>query len=214
MMRAALSADRVHAYRPKGPTMIKSWLQAHWVAGALFMGTALLLLLPTGAGGSGAMLLIFLATPIYMLHQIEEHTGDRFRAYVNRTVFGGVEALSVSDVLWINLPGVWGMNLLALYAAHFIDVGWGLAAGYLMLINGIAHVGMAARFKGYNPGLVTGVVLFIPLGLATALLVPATTVQQVVGFVIAVAIHAAIIVRVRSNVAAAHHTAAGHVAAA
>jgi hypothetical protein len=194
--------------------MIKSWLQEHWVAGALFMGTALLLLLPTGAGGSGAILLIFLATPIYMLHQIEEHTGDRFRRYVNRTVFGGVEALSVSDVLWINLPGVWGMNLLALYAAHFIDIGWGLAAGYLMLINGIAHVGMAARFKGYNPGLVTGVVLFIPLGLLTALLVPASTMQQVVGLLIAVAIHAAIIVRVKSNVAAAQHAAAGHVAAA
>jgi hypothetical protein len=178
------------------------------------MGTALLLLLPTGAGGSGAILLIFLATPIYMLHQIEEHTGDRFRRYVNRTVFGGVEALSVSDVLWINLPGVWGMNLLALYAAHFIDIGWGLAAGYLMLINGIAHVGMAARFKGYNPGLVTGVVLFIPLGLLTALLVPASALQQVVGFLIAVVIHAAIIVRVKSNVAAAQHASAGHVAAA
>lgn len=194
--------------------MIKSWLEAHWVAGALFMALALLLLLPTGAGGSGAILLIFLATPIYMLHQIEEHTGDRFRKFVNRTVFGGVEALTVSDVLWINLPGVWGMNLLALYAAHFIDVGWGLAAGYLMLVNGIAHVGMAARFKCYNPGLVTGVVLFIPLGLATAFLVPATTTQQVVGLLISIAIHAAIIVRVKSNVAAAHHAGTGHMPAA
>jgi hypothetical protein len=194
--------------------MIKSWLEAHWVAGALFMGAALLLLLPTGAGGSEAMLFIFLASPIYMLHQVEEHTGDRFRSYINRTVFGGVEALSTGDVLWINLPGVWGLNLLALYAAHFIDVGWGLAASYLMLVNGIAHVGMAARFKGYNPGLVTGVVLFIPLGLASAFLVPATTTQQVVGLLISVAIHAAIIIRVKTNVAAAHHAGPGHVPAA
>ena len=193
--------------------MIKSWLEAHWVAGALFMGTALLLLLPTGAGGGEAMLFIFLASPIYMLHQVEEHTGDRFRRYVNRTVFGGVEALSVGDVLWINLPGVWGLNLLALYAAHFIDVGWGLAASYLMLINGVAHVGMAARFKGYNPGLVSGILVFIPVGLASVLLVSATPLQQFVGFAIALVIHAAIIVRVKSNVAAAHH-APGHMPAA
>ncbi len=35
-----------------------------------------------------------------MLHQLEEHWGDRFRSYVNNTVFGGVEALTVADVLW------------------------------------------------------------------------------------------------------------------
>src|SRR5262245_51651368 len=119
MIIRALKRRPCAAYQSSGPTMIKSWLETHWVAGALFMASALLLLLPTGAGGGAAMLLIYLASPIYMLHQIEEHTGDRFRQFVNRTVFGGVEALTVSDVLWINLPGVWGMNLLALYAAHF-----------------------------------------------------------------------------------------------
>ncbi len=67
-------------------------------------------------------------------------------------MFGGGQALSVGDVLWINPPGVQGLNFAALYTARFIDVGWGLAAGYLILVNGIAHIGMAARFSGYNPG--------------------------------------------------------------
>lgn len=183
--------------------MIKSWLEAHWVAGALFMGLAFLLLVPVGlAGAERALLLIFLASPVYMLHQVEEHTGDRFRAYINGTVFGGVQALSVADVLWINLPGVWGLNIAALYAAHFIDVGWGVVAGYLILINGIAHIGMAARFRGYNPGLATGVLIFVPFGLATILLVPATPLQHAVGFATALAIHAAIALRANHNASA------------
>jgi hypothetical protein len=186
--------------------MFKSWLQAHWVAGAIFMSIALLLLVPVGIGdGSLALLLIFLASPVYMLHQVEEHTGDRFRSYINGTVFGGVQALSIADVLWINLPGVWGMNFAALYAAHFIDVGWGVAAGYLMLVNGFAHVVMAARFRGYNPGLVTGVLLFAPFGLALVWLVPATQLQTAVGVIIAIAIHVAIAVRANLNAAAARH---------
>ncbi|MFA5956811.1 HXXEE domain-containing protein [Hyphomicrobium sp.] len=195
--------------------MVKSWLQAHWVAGAMFMGIAFLLLVPVGiGGGSQALLLIFLASPIYMLHQVEEHTGDRFRAYINGTVFGGVQALSVADVLWINLPGVWGLNFAALYAAHFIDVGWGVAAGYLILINGIAHIGMAARFRGYNPGLATGALLFVPFGLALILLVPATPMQNVIGFAIAIAVHAAIAVRANLNASAAHHAKDPRVSAA
>ena len=136
--------------------MVKSFLATHWVAGSLFMALALLLLLPAGIpGGDGAVLLVYLASPIYMLHQVEEHLGDRFRRYVNTVVFGGVEALSTSDVLVINLPGVWGINLAALYAAHFAGAGWGLVAGYMILINGVSHVAMALHLRGYNPGLVT-----------------------------------------------------------
>ncbi|WP_374251799.1 HXXEE domain-containing protein [Xanthobacter sp.] len=182
---------------------MKAWLSRNWVAGAGFMAVALLLAAPLVSGAGRSVLLIFLASPIYMLHQIEEHTGDRFRTYVNRVVFGGVEALTVSDVLLINLPGVWGINLVAVYVAWLAGAGWGLAAAYLILVNGIAHLGMAARFRSYNPGLGTGALLFIPFGAIAAALVPATAAQHALAFAIAVAVHAAIIVRVRLNLAQA-----------
>jgi hypothetical protein len=51
-----------------------------------------------------AWLLIFAMLPAYMFHQVEEHTGDRFRVFVNQHVFHGVEALAPLAVLWINLP--------------------------------------------------------------------------------------------------------------
>lgn len=180
---------------------MKEWLAHSWVTGAGFMAVALLLTAPLVAGAGSGVLLIFLASPLYMAHQIEEHAGDRFRTYVNRVVFGGVEALTVADVLWINLPGVWGLNLLALYAAWLAGPGWGLAAAYLILVNGIAHLGMAVRFRSYNPGLATGALAFIPFGLASAILVPASAAQHMIALAIALAVHMAIIVRVRRNVA-------------
>ena len=187
-----------------GDLSMKAWLSRNWVIGAGFMAVALLLTAPLVSGAGRGALLIFLASPLYMLHQMEEHTGDRFRTYVNRVVFGGVEALTVSDVLWINLPGVWGINLVAVYVAWLAGAAWGLAAAYLILVNGIAHLGMAARFRSYNPGLGTGALLFIPFGVAVALLVPASPGQHALALAIAVAVHAAIIVRVRANVAHAH----------
>lgn len=182
---------------------MKDWLARVWVSGAGFMAGALLLVAPLVAGAGWGVLAIFLASPVYMLHQIEEHAGDRFRSYVNSVVFGGAEALTVGDVLWINLPGVWGLNLLALYAAWLAGPGWGLAAAYLILVNGIAHLGMAARFRSYNPGLATGALIFIPFGLSTAMAVPASAAQHLLALGIAIAVHLAIMVRVRRNVARA-----------
>lgn len=184
--------------------MIKRWLENHWVAGALFMGVALLLLVPAvTVGNDRSVLLIYLASALYMLHQVEEHAGDRFRIYVNNKVFGGVEALTVGDVLWINLPGVWGVNLAALYATLFAGAGFGLAAPYLVLVNGIAHVGMAAKLRGYNPGLATGVVLFFPYALASLVLIPATMAQHALGLAISLAIHAVIAIHARLRAQAA-----------
>jgi len=180
---------------------VKSYVETHWVAAALFMGIALLLLVPVGVpGGDRALLLVYLASPIYMLHQVEEHLGDRFRTYINGVVFGGVEALTTADVVIINLPGVWGINLVALYAAYFAGTGWGLAASYLILINGLSHVGMAARLRGYNPGLASAALVFIPFGLASILLIPGSAIQHGIALVIAIGIHVAIALH-------AHHRA-------
>ena len=98
---------------------LENWLAGRWVAAAGFMAVSLLALLPLMlAAFEPALVLIFLHSPAYMLHQVEEHADDRFRAFVNQRVFGGREALSVAAVLVINLPLVWGLNLAALYAAQ------------------------------------------------------------------------------------------------
>ena len=182
--------------------MIKDWLVDHWVPGALFMGVVLLALTPLLAmSWELPLLLIFLHLPGYMVHQVEEHWGDRFRTYINEKVFGGVEALTPGGVLWINLPGVWGVNIVALYLAYFYDAGWALAAPYLMLVNAFAHLVNAMQTQEYNPGLATAVLIFLPLGLVSLYMAGGAPLQHGIGVAVALAIHALIGIRANRRAA-------------
>ncbi len=178
------------------------WLNAHWVPAALYIAIALTLLLPVLARHWGsAWLLTYALLPTYMFHQVEEHTGDRFRKFVNERVFGGVEGLSHSAVLWINLPGVWGVGLLSIYVASFVGIGWGLSMVYLTLVNAVAHIAAAIGWRQYNPGLWTALILFVPVGTTALLRVTffgeVRELHHAVGLAVALAIHAAIVVHTR-----------------
>jgi len=151
---------------------LRDWLADHWVAGAGFMAAALLAATPLLAVLAPLpLLLLFLHSPGYMIHQIEEHTGDRFRRFANARVFGGREGLSTPAVLVINVGAVWLINLAALYAALAWGAGYGLVAPYAMLVNALTHLGARVRLGVYNPGLATAVVLFLPLSLATLVVI-------------------------------------------
>jgi hypothetical protein len=185
---------------------MQQWLNRHWVGAALCMAILLALLMPILAQKwSSACLLIFAMLPAYMFHQVEEHTGDRFRVFVNQHVFHGVEALSPLAVLWINLPGVWGVGLLSIYAASFFSIGWGLSIVYLVLVNAVAHIVAAILWREYNPGLWTALILFVPLGTLALLQVTRVPgvegIHHAAGIAVAIEIHAAIVVYTRGKAA-------------
>lgn len=174
-----------------------AWLYASWVVIAGLLAVALLWDAPLMARSLPLpLLLIYLHAPVYMLHQVEEHARDRFRRFVNGRMFGGRNVLRRVDVLVVNLPGVWGVNALALAAAMQWGAGWGLMAPYLMLVNGLAHGVQAVMQRAYNPGLVTALALMLPLSLAALGEITATMVQGAVGLAVALVIHAAIAVHV------------------
>lgn len=172
-----------------------------WPAASLFAGCLLLLLVPVWVRVAGlALTLVYLQLPVYMLHQWEEHAGDRFRQYINRTVGGGREALTPIATFWINALGVWAVDLVALCLACFVDLSLGLIAVYLPLINAIGHIGPAAVRRVYNPGLWTSLALFLPLGgwgaYEIARASDASWSGHVIGIGVAVGVHAAIIIHV------------------
>jgi hypothetical protein len=181
---------------------MERWLNEHWVPAALCIAIALIVLLPVLAmRWNSAWLLIYVLLPVYMLHQVEEHTGDRFRRFVNEKVFGGTEGLSHTAVLWINLPGVWGVGLASIYAATFAGIGWGTSMIYLTLVNAILHIVAAVAWREYNPGLWTALILFVPLG-ALALVTVSNSAgahwfHHAVGIGVALLIHVAIVVYTR-----------------
>lgn len=142
--------------------LVREW---QWPTAALFTGVVLLAVLPPVAFFTGtAVALVFAQLPIYMLHQYEEHAGDRFRKYANTVLGGGQEALTPAATFWINSVGVWGVDVLALYLAWLVAPSAGLVAGYLTVVNAAVHLAQAVARREYHPGLVTAVVLFLPVG--------------------------------------------------
>jgi len=179
---------------------LMQWLVGRWQwpAACLFAACGLLLVMPVWAYTAGTVLaLIALQLPIYMVHEFEEHTHDRFRLYMNRVIGGGREVLAPGPTFWINAVGVWGLELVALYLAAFVDLSLGLVAFYLPLVNAATHIREAAVRREYNPGLCTAVVLFLPLagwGLyAVSAAARATWLDHLASAGVAIGLHAAII---------------------
>jgi hypothetical protein len=102
---------------------------------------------------------------IYMLHQIEEHLWPGgFRQFTNAHVFeSGSDdwPVDAGGVALVNIGYVWLPVAAAALFPHALR--WlGLAWIALTLINAVIHVVTSIRFRCYNPGLVTSVVLFLP----------------------------------------------------
>lgn len=176
-------------------------LIAGWVYGGALAGVLLLLLAPVlVTGWSTVEILTFMCLPAYMIHQYEEHDDDRFRSFVNTKMADGVEALSRFDVFVINIVGVWGVLAGVLMLTRSVDAGWSVLAAYLLLVNALVHVGPALAMRAVNPGIFTAIALFLPLGSALLVLAwpIASAVQQLCGAALAVAIHALIVVHVKS----------------
>lgn len=106
--------------------------------------------------------------PVYLLHQFEEHGIDllgRRYAFLGEIcqTLGYIDdcALDPSFVLVVNVGLVWIGSLVAWFFRSWRPllgvIMWGIP-----FINAIAHIRAAVFFRGYNAGLATALVLFIP----------------------------------------------------
>lgn len=125
-------------------------------------------------------------------------TPTRFRLYVNRTIGHGAEVLTPAAVFVINIGAVWLLGVIVVYLAWWFGSGFGLISVYLMLVNAAVHIVGAVRTRGYNPGLGTAVVLFLPVGFYAFWRIQASgeagAADHAVGLVVGVAVHALIVV--------------------
>jgi hypothetical protein len=173
-------------------------LQKNWVYGGFLAGFMLLALTPLLLGGwDGAATLAFLALPVYMLHQYEEHDDDRFHRFVVEHLGHGRDVLPTPAIFLINIVGVWVLMVVVLWLARVANPGFGVVAGYLLLVNAFVHVVAGVALRGYNPGLATGVVFFVPLGVAILASSPAGFGFHLFGLALVVGLHVAIVVNAR-----------------
>jgi len=129
------------------------------------------------AGGALVWLMLFRHDPageqanfaalfvIYTLHQIEEHLWPGgFRQFTNAHVFKSGQdnwPVDTGGVALVNIGFVWvplAAAALAPGALRWVGLAW---VG-LTLINGLSHIATSIRFRSYNPGLATSLVLFLP----------------------------------------------------
>ena len=172
-------------------------LVQHWVYGGFLAGLLLLALTPVLAWDWPiALTCIFLAMPVYMLHQFEEHDDDRFHREVTRLIGKGRDVLPSPAIFVINVPLVWGLNAIS-FALGAQDLGWGLIALYTMVANVFVHVMPALITRRYNPGLATALIFFLPLGLFGTWQIMASTsvtaLQHGVALALAIGAHLAIV---------------------
>jgi hypothetical protein len=110
---------------------------------------------------------------IYMLHQTEEHLWPGgFRQFTNAYVFKSRDddwPVDTGGVALVNIGYVWlpvGAAAMAPGALRWVGLGW---VG-LTLVNAITHIVSSIRFRVYNPGLATSIVLFLPFTIAVLVL--------------------------------------------
>lgn len=141
--------------------------------------------------------LCYLTLPVYMVHQLEEWDNDKFRVFINNHLGNGVNLLTPCAGFFINVFGVWGVIAASLYLATSIDAGYVLIAAYLVLINALVHIVAGLVLRAYNPGLVTAIILFLPLGtyliLISLQMGHGSVHFQLIGLLTAIFIHAAIV---------------------
>lgn len=173
--------------------MVERW---QWPEAAGLTACFLLALLPiVWSDGGLAAMLIYVQLPIYLIHQLEEHHGDRFRLFINGRL--GSEVLTRPATFAINLFGVWVLMLVSFLLAYYVEPALGLIAVYLTGVNALVHLAGTLVTRTYNPGLLTAIVLFLPLSIGAIVEVNRTyevpgTIQAL-AVAIAIASHMAII---------------------
>jgi hypothetical protein len=123
--------------------------------------------------------LSFLAVTVYMVHNVEEYGiaangvqhafPDSLCALLGQPGYPGC-GIPPAFYLFVNLPLVWVAGpVAALLAGRFSLAGltlWGVIG-----VNAIVHIVPAIVQRQYDPGLVTAIVLFIPLTVMVAIAV-------------------------------------------
>lgn len=160
----------------------EAFLAEHWMKIGTFAAPMLIFLAFAGRRpedgpiSSDVKLMATLMAAAYMLHQFEEHWIDALgrlyplRGFLNERLaaaFGpeAAAAMTPEAIFFINTSVVWLIAFIAIWAAP-AHVFPAMAMAGVMLVNGAAHVVAALALGAYNPGLVSSLLLFLPLSLA------------------------------------------------
>ena len=178
---SALSVAFAFLWLPVGQ---HDFLTEHWMKVGTFMAPFLLLVglsLSNETTQNDARAVSLLLLIVYIVHQFEEHRIDLYgRSYAFKPnlneflsdILGRPtvqEFMSDTSVFVINTSLVWLVGALAIWRGSQ-HVFAALCMASIVVVNAISHLGAALIAGSYNPGLLTGVVLFLPIGIGAYVL--------------------------------------------
>lgn len=176
------------------PYRFDDWFLHNWSRAALPLAVVIGVLSPLAFKPYGlTALLVVLHLVIYMVHQYEEHAQGKFKTFANQLLAGGRPKIGDAPIFWVNIVGVWGIYLLVIYGAIGVNPALGLISAYTTVVNGLLHIIASVVTRRYNPGLITSLLLFLPIGAYTVFVIsqlPATTsADHVLGLGAAILVH-------------------------
>jgi hypothetical protein len=102
----------------------------------------------------------------YLLHIAEEYWGgDGYLAYLSRTkgvVLSSMRFLFMTGIGWVLM--IAGIPLARMFGFPQLLM---VILGTVFLVNGVSHAISSMVTARYNPGLVTGMLIWMPLGIVT-----------------------------------------------
>lgn len=158
-----------------------AFLTEHWMKVGAFMAPFLLFVAFAFAKGgeprTDPRFLSLVLLTAYIVHQFEEHWVDlfgqtyAFYGYLNAFLSGltgsesGTEFMSPTSIFVINTSLVWLVGSLGIWLGrdHIFAT---LCMAAIVVVNAVSHIAASFIGGGYNPGLLTGIVIFVPLGVA------------------------------------------------
>ncbi len=106
---------------------------------------------------------VWLVPAAYVVHVLEEAFGGH--GLMEWMAAGGGVDLSLAEFLGVNMVGLAALCLAAWASRRWKAWLWPLVSGATIFIaNGIWHVAICAMTWSYIPGVLTGLLLYIPLG--------------------------------------------------
>ena len=134
----------------------------YWAkVGLLFAFTVLIVAFMLRQTLTEIQLLLWIHFATLLLHQYEEYVfPGGFKKFYNK-IFK--IRLTNSGIIFVNVILAWTAYF---FSAFFHDKLLWLTFGLLgiTVLNGLLHTVMFLLFRKYNPGLITSILLFIPLG--------------------------------------------------
>lgn len=112
-----------------------------------------------------------------LLHSLEEFVwpGGFYPAFKTLVRSRGLD-IGAREVIFINI--LFWVAVVSAVAAGASALSWGLTVCLLVMINGLLHTLISLFQKKYFPGLVSGLLLYIPLGIAAVLQFPLSPAQK------------------------------------